>query len=179
MSEDLSKYFEQIQNESDFFSKAKLIQFLKEKKGLKIVEIAKKLRIQPTYVCHILRLNRLPDLIVDGYYQKMISLSHLFILSRIKDKQKLNELYEEILEKGFTIFQTEEKVREILHNIKSKGLYLNQETKNSYVSTLEKTYSNSKVKIFQSRIKGFLKVEIKGSLEETTKTLQKMIEKLS
>lgn len=178
MVEDLSKYIQQIQSETDFFVKAKLIQTLLDK-GWRIIDIAKKLNIQCSYVCHILRLNRLPELIIDGYYQKMISLSHLYIISRLKDQKKMIDLYETLLNQDLTVLQTEEKVRDILHNIKSKGTFLDSETKNSLIVKLQNKYTNTKVKIFQSRIKAVLKVEVKGSLEETTKVLQKIIEKLS
>ena len=66
------KLVEQIKNETDIFNKAKLIEFIIKQKKERIVDLAKKLSMKPSYICHILRLNRLPDLVIDGYYARNI-----------------------------------------------------------------------------------------------------------
>lgn len=178
MVEDVSLFIQQIKDETDFFSKAKLIRFLIDKKGIRISEIAKKIGIQASYVCHILRLNHIPELIIDGYYSKMISLSHLFVISRIKDQQKMIEVYEQILQSGLTVFQTEEKVRDILHQTKTKGSYLSHEVKKELIDSLHTQFPQIQVTLHQTRIKSILKIKMKGSLDATTPMIHKLVEKL-
>lgn len=178
MSDEIDSYIKQINNETDFFSKAKLIHFLIDKKGQRIVDVAKKLGIKSSYVCHILRLNKIPDLVVDGYYSKLVSLSHLFIISRLKDQEKMIQIYEVILSNGLTVLQTEEKVRDILHNIKTEGIYINEEKRNQIIDSIQKKYPNAIVKIFQTRIKSSFKIEVKGSLSITSKIMQEIAESL-
>lgn len=172
------KILNEIRAEKDVFIQAKKLLFLNEKENIRIVDLAKALGKQSAYICHLLRLNRLPDIIIDGYYSKMISLSHLFILSRIKDKEKLMTAYEKILGENFTIVQTEELVREILHQVNSQGKYLDEQEKNVFVNSMANISSDLKVKVIQTRIKSKIFFEIKGNLEKTTKVLRKLIEKL-
>lgn len=161
--------------EEDIFAKAKLFHHLIHEKGTRIVDLSKKFGIKPSYICHILRLNRLPEIIVDGYYSKLISLSHLFIISRLKDKKKLLEVYEQVLAKDFTVQETEEAIREILHQVKTEGSYLTKEEKETLVHNIGKDNQSVKAKIIQTRIKGKIIVEIKGSLAKTTAFIKKIV----
>ena len=79
MHEDIEAIYEQIKKEENFITKAKLLRFLVVDKEIRIKDISKKIGIKESYICHILRLNKLTDMIVDGYYSKLISISHLFI----------------------------------------------------------------------------------------------------
>jgi len=160
-------------DETDIFNKAKIFKQLIEEKGMRVSELAKKFSIKPSYVCHILRLNRIPDMIIDGYYSKQIFLSHLFIISRIKNKEKLINAYEKILEKNLTISQTEELVREILYDIKTEGEKLNKEVAIQFINELKS--HGIETKVIQTRIKSKLVLEIKGSLKRTTHILKKII----
>jgi len=104
MNDQVNSIIEQIKKEEDIFTKAKLIKFLRKKKDIPLKDIARKLQLTSSYVCHILRLNNLPEIIVDGYYSKQITISHLFILSRVKDKNKLISIYEKVLTDSLTVF---------------------------------------------------------------------------
>jgi ParB family chromosome partitioning protein len=163
----------------DIFEKAKLLHHLVYEKGKRIVDLSKELKIKPSSICHLLRLNRLPPLIIDGYYSQLISVSHLFVISRIKEEKKLIELYEKILAENLTVAQTEEEVRGILHQIKTKGQYLSKQETSRLTERLKEYSKNIKTKIVQTRIKTKLILEMKGSLEETTPLLQKILEKLT
>lgn len=174
----MEKILQQIKSETDPFLKAKLLRHLIKEKDLKIIDLAKKLNLTPSYICHFLRLNNLPEIVVDGYYSKMISLSHLFVLSRLKDKQKMIEIYEKVLVKDLTVVQTEELVREATHQIKTIGNYLTNDEKNQAVEKIESLGKNLKAKIIQTRIKSKVIIEIKGSLKETTEILKKVFQKL-
>ncbi len=178
MPQDVDKYIDQIKTDNDFFIKAKLLRHLVREKGLRIVDLSKRLDWNPSFICHILRLNRIPDIVRDGYYDKQISISHLFIISRLKEPQQIIALYEKLLSNNFTVIQTEELVREILYQIKSKGQYLINETLNQYINNVESKYKNSTIKIIQTRIKSKIVMEIKGNLSETSAILTKILDKL-
>ncbi len=126
MTEETERIILQIKNETDFFNKAKLLRFLTDEKDLSIKELSSKLGLKPSYICHILRLNRIPEMIVDGYYSQLISISHLFVLSRIKDKSVMISVYEKILSESLTVAKTEQLVREHLYDIKTEGKRLSK-----------------------------------------------------
>lgn len=162
---------------NDVFSKAKHIRSLVEEKNLKIKDIAVSLKMKPSYVCHILRLNRLPELIIDGYYTKLIMISHLFIISRLKDVDAMIALYEKVLSEGLTVLQTEMALRDELYKIKTEGSYLPKEKKQKFAETM-KQKSDAFVSIIQSRIRSKISVEFKGNLRETSAKLFELMKKL-
>ncbi|PIV09289.1 hypothetical protein COS31_03460 [Candidatus Roizmanbacteria bacterium CG02_land_8_20_14_3_00_36_15] len=164
-----------VRMEKDPFVKAKILQSLRKDSGLRLKDLALKINLKPAYLCHYLRLNRLPEMIVDGYYAEDISLSHLFVISRLKDPKKIIDVYEKVLGKNLTVLATEEIVREILYGIKTEGEALTREEKESYRQQLGKEI---KLKIIQTRIKSKLEIEVKGSLAKTTKILRTILTNL-
>ncbi len=166
---------EQLKLEVDPFAKAKLIFSLIHDHNWYLKDVAKTLSYKPSYICHYLRLNRLPDIIIDGFYSKDVSLSHLFIISRLKDKTQMINAYEKVLGQNLTVLQTEELIREILHHIKTEGETLTNEEKNQYENKLAE---DVKLKITQTRIKSKLVFEIKGSLTKTTKAIRSLLDKV-
>jgi len=172
--EEEEKYIEQIKREIDVFIKAKLLNVLKKEKGWRVVDLSQKLNLKPSYICHLLRLNRLPEIVVDGYYNKMISKSHLFILSRLPSEKEIVKVYELILEKSLDVSKTEDIVRQIVYQIKNEGDYLSFEEKEELVKKIESLEENIKAKVIQTRVKGKLIIEIKGSLKKTSKILRKI-----
>jgi len=166
---------QQAKLEKDPFAKARLILSLIHDHNWQIKDVAKALSYKPSYICHFLRLNRLPELIIDGFYSKNLTLSHLFIISRIKDKALMIEAYEKILAKSLTVLQTEELVREMLYHIKTEGEGLSREEKENYENKLPKDIN---LKIIQTRIKSKIIFEIKGSLAKTTKIVRQVLDKV-
>lgn len=178
MANDIDEVIERIKNEEDIFSKAKLIRYLLRDKDMKVYELAKGLGIQPSYVCHINRLNRIPDIIVDGYYSKLITRSHLFIISRVKDLKKMIEIYEKVLEQNLSIRGTENLIREYIYGVKEKGSYIKEKDREAMLSAISKKYPSIKVKILQTRVHGKLTFEINGSLEKSSATIKEIVSKL-
>jgi len=172
--EEEEKYFQQFRKETDIFLKAKIIFFLKKEKNLRVVDLSQKLKIKPSYICHLFRLNKLPEIVVDGYYNKMISKSHLFVLSRLQSDDEIIKVYELILEKNLNILQTEEVVRQILYQTKNEGNYLSLDEKNDLIKKIELLGENVKGKVIQTRIKSKLIIEIKGNLKKTSEFLRKI-----
>ncbi len=166
---------EQIKNESDPFVKAKLLRKAINDFGFKEKQIAQSLGIKPSYLCHFLRLNKLPALLIDGFYNQNITLSHLLVISRLKTNEQMISVYEKVLSQSLTVNQTEELVRETLYQIKSEGDRISKEEKESYLKNLPQ---DIKLKIIQTRIKGKIIIEVKGSLKKTTFWLKKILDKL-
>lgn len=168
------KYVEQIKKETDVFIKARLLNLLKKEKGWRVIDLSKRLNLKASYICHLLRLNRLPEIVVDGYYNKMISKSHLFVLSRLPSEKEMIKVYELILEKNLDVAKTEDLVREIVYQIKNEGDYLSLEEKEDLIKKIESLEENIDAKVIQTRVKAKLIIEIKGSLKKTSKILRKI-----
>lgn len=165
----------QFKSETDPFIKAKILRSLNHDCDLRLNQLSKVLSLKPAYLCHFLRLNRLPEIVIDGFYSKDIFLSHLFVISRLKDREKINEVYEKVLAKNLTVLETEELIREILYGVKTEGETLTREEKEGYLTQLG---PEIKGKIIQTRIKSKLEIEVKGSLLKTTKIIRSILEKL-
>lgn len=175
MNEQIEKLIARVKTETDPFVKANLIKSLIRDHDLRLYQLAKMVAIKPSYLCHFLRLNRLPAIVTDGFYNKDISLSHLFVISRLKEIENIATVYEKVLAKNLTVFETEELVREILYGVKTKGETLTSDEKENYLNRFGKEI---KAKIIQTRIKSKLIIEIKGSLEKTTKILRSILEQI-
>lgn len=178
MPVNLDKYIAEIKSEKDFFNKAKLLDYLKREKEVRIVTLSQKLGVTQSFICHILRLKRIPEMVIDGFYGGQITISHLFIISRLKDPKQIMKVYEKILSNNLTVAQTEEVVRELIYRVKTKGDYLTGEQTQQYIDELKSRFNNVEVKIIQTRIKSKLIIEIKGSLQETTSGVEKIMDKL-
>lgn len=178
MNSSFEKVISQIKVEKDYLLKSRLILSLIKEHDIKTKDLSAKLGIKPSYLCHIKRLNRLPEIVVDGYYSKNITLSHIFIISRLQNKKDMTSVYEKVLTKNLTVLETEDLIRELLHNVKSAGQELAKEEKEALINKIIGKYKNSNVKITQTRIKSKLLIEIKGSLEKTTPILRSLLEKI-
>ncbi len=174
----VDEIIKQILTTDDIFDKVKLIWHLKKDKELRTQEIADKLNMKPSYLCHYMRLQRLPDIVVDGYYSKTISLSHLFIISRLKEPMQIIDVYEKVLQKGLSVYQTEMIIRELLYGIKTKGKYLNKEEIESIEKKIQLQNEKIKVDFIQSQVRSKIVVEMKGNLSETSPVMKSLLRKL-
>lgn len=179
MIQDITSLLNQIKADKDIFQKSRLIGYIIKEKNLRIVDLANKIGYKPSYICHLLRLKKIPDVVIDGYYSKSISSSHIYILSRLNDKKQMIELYEKILGENYTVKQTESAVRNYLYQIKSIGKYINKESTEKLTQKIKEKYPELNVQIIQTRIKGKITFEIKGDLETSSKTIKQVLEKLS
>ncbi|PIY71796.1 hypothetical protein COY87_04285 [Candidatus Roizmanbacteria bacterium CG_4_10_14_0_8_um_filter_33_9] len=169
---------EQIQTEKDYFTKAKLLQYIIYDKQTRIIDLSKQLKIKPSYICHLIRLNKLDPMIIDGYYSKLISISHLFMISRLKTKQDMIKVYEKVLSHNLTVFQTEEEVREILYQVKTIGSSIVMKEQKKIESLLSDNIKNVKTHLIQTRVKAKIIIEIKGNLQETTDYIRLFVARL-
>ncbi len=172
MNEEIRHLIDQVKAEKDPFQKAKLILHLKTDKQIPLHEISERIEIKPSYTSHLLRLLKLPPLVVDGYSSDLISISHLFIISRLHSEGEMIDVYERVLSDNFTSAQTEELVRERLYGLKSEGEHLTKEKIAEFVQRQEA--KGRKVRVIQTRRKGKLILEVEGDLLTTTRELTKL-----
>lgn len=174
MEQDILDYIEQIKRETDYFGKTKLVNFLIHQKNIKVKDLANALGLKPSYLCHIMRLNKLSEIIMDGYYSKLITMSHLFVLSLLKSQEDIMDIYEVVLRDGLTVLQTEELVREKLHGIVPGGEYIDKiKIENSKLKINENF--GAETKVVQTRIKTKMIIEWKGSREARKKGVESFL----
>ena len=179
MIQDITSLLNQIKEDKDIFQKSRLLEYVIKEKNLRIIDLANKIGYKSSYICHLLRLKKIPDVVIDGYYSKSISSSHIYVLSRLNDKKQMIELYEKILGESYTVKQTENSVMDYLYQVKSIGKYINLEVKEKLTQKIKEKYPELNVQIIQTRIKGKVVLEIKGDLETSSKTIKHVLEKLS
>lgn len=174
-SSEVDKLIFAIEKESDIIQKVRLLSNLFKTHEVKVKDVAQRLGLKPSYLCHLLRLNRLPEVVVDGYYSDTISLSHLFIISRVKDKTKIMEVYEKVLAESLTVKKTEELVRDVLYGVKTQGEYISPEERQIFSDKIAAIRKNLNLNIIQTRIKSKIIFEIKGNLESTSNEVRSLL----
>jgi len=179
MIQDITSLINQIKTDKDIFQKYRLINYLVKEKKLRVIDLANKIGFKPSYICHLLRLKKIPEVLVDGYYSKAISSSHIYVLSRLNDTKQMISLYERMLSENFTVKQTESAVREYLYQVKSIGKYINKENAEKLTKKIKEEYPELNIQIVQTRIKGKILLEIKGDLGKSSKVIKHLLEKLS
>ena len=178
MIQDITALFTQIKENKDIFQKSRLLEYLIREKKLRIVDLSIKIGYKPSYICHLLRLKKIPDAVVDGYYSKSISSSHIYILSRLNDARQMIDLYEKILGENYTVKQTENAVRNYLYQVKSVGKYIDKENTEKLTKKIKEKFPELNIQIIQTRIKGKIMLEVKGDLKKTSKEIKKILNQL-
>lgn len=174
MTDEVQIELTKIKQTKDPIKKARLIKTVIKNHDLRIKEIARQLAMTPSYVCHLLRLTRLSEIIIDGYYSGTVALSHLFVVSRLKNQSSALIAYEKILTNNLTVRQLEEYVREQLYNIQGRGQKLQERVKQALRERYLSIDKNLAVSIVQTRVKARLTLSIKGDPEKTSAVLEKI-----
>ncbi len=97
---------------------------------------------------------------VDGYYTQTISLSHLLLISRLKNEDMLS-IYEIILSKNLKVYETELLVREKIFSIKSEGKKIDNTVRYQLVNNLKKLDSNLDIQITQTQVQTKIELKLK------------------
>lgn len=179
MNQKASTLISLLQTEKDIFVRARYIERLRRDEEISIKEIGRSIGKDPSYVSHIVRLLKLPSIVIDGYYGKQISLTHLLIISRLKSQSKMQLSYKTVLEKNLNAIETENFVRRENYQVQKVGDRLSDDELNIIIRKILDSNPDVDVKIVQTRIKGKLYLEIKGDTEKTTKAIQELASKLS
>lgn len=164
-----------LRTQQDVFNKSRLAQTLVVEKEISLKEIADAVGKHPSYISHLLRILKLPQLVVDGYYAGQISATHLMILSRLP-KPEIPAAYEEVLQHSMSVSQTEELVRTYKYDV--SGSTMPDVNWSKTAQKLQKSLE-AKVTIYQSRVRGKIVIEKRGNTRETELFLAEMIERLS
>jgi transcriptional regulator with XRE-family HTH domain len=96
MSELIQHLLTSLSSEQDPVKQAEYIVQLR-RQGIANLEIAKLLGKTPSQISHIARINKLPDIVLDAYYSKMLSVTHLYILSRLRFEAPMRQVFEKVM----------------------------------------------------------------------------------
>ncbi|PIZ62346.1 hypothetical protein COY16_04630 [Candidatus Roizmanbacteria bacterium CG_4_10_14_0_2_um_filter_39_13] len=169
--------FELLKQEQDILRKARLIHHLRIDKEVSLKKIAEILKKHPSYVSHMIRLLRIPQLAADGYYSGQISSTHLMILSRLQTEEQMKEAYEEILKKELTAPQTETLIRQLKFDVASDDYLISPKELAKISNSLQEKHE-SRVRIYQSRVRGKLVIEKRGKTKDTAQFIKKLVKLL-
>lgn len=153
-------------------TQAKMVAEIRETSDITSRKLAELLGVKASHISHLMRVLKLPDIIIDGFLSKQISFTHLVIVSRLKTHDAQTELYEEILSRTMSIAQTEQRVRELLYQVNSDGAYVSQDHMADYAERISKSLHGAKVQVIQTRIKCKIIIEQAGNLEKTTEFIE-------
>jgi len=166
--------FELLRHEHDILRKARLIHHLCIDKEVPLKKIAEILKKHPSYVSHMIRLLRIPQLAADGYYSGQISTTHLMILSRLQTETQMKEAYEEILKKDLTAPQTEMLIRQLKFDVASDDHLISPKELAKISNTLQEKHE-ARVRIYQSRVRGKIIIEKRGKTQDTAQFIKKLV----
>jgi hypothetical protein len=167
---------DQLRAEDDVFKVSELLHKLIRDEQVPLVQVSRELGAKPSYVSHLMRIKKLPSIIIDGYYSKSVSLSHLFIISRLSSIEDMIKLYEQVLANNLPTAKTEEIVREMLFHIDSKGERVDKHKLQALKDKFKK--KGVDFEVTQTRTKGRICLEMKGNLETTTQFIEELAEAL-
>ena len=174
MNEEIKDLVLKIQTEKDPISKAKLINFLNKEKQVRIKDIARLLEVSSSYICNLLRLLKLPDSVVDGYYSKNLSLTHLMTISRLHTQEDILSVYEKILQAGLTVGAVQELVTQALSGIDHAGEKIKKEISDKIKNRFKSITQEIKVEVIQTRVQAKVRLTLKGNRQKTTKFLEEL-----
>jgi hypothetical protein len=158
-----------IKLHTDPLTQAQLVVELIREHPIRNTDLAKELEIKPSYLSHLIRVMKLPDMVIDGYWNKQITFTHLILISRLRKPEEIVGLYEEILQKSLNVSATERRIREILYLIDSTGKYTSKDRLNAIKTRIESSLeNNARVSIVQTRIKAKIIIEVSGNLVKTS-----------
>jgi len=116
----------------------------------------------------------LPDIVIEGYLSKTISITHLIILSRIKNENTLIHIYEKILTNDLSTMQTEDLVRQHIYKIDPKGEKLSTEVRQNIIDLFKKVDPYLEIEFIQTRVRAKIIIQVRGNLDKTTQVLKKI-----
>lgn len=167
MNTEVEKIIEKIRVEKDIIKIARLLNYLVKDKQIRVVELAKIFKWNSSYICNVLRLLKLPDIVVDGYYSDQISVSHMIVISRLKDQDQMNIAYEKVLSGSLTVLKTEEIIRDMLYSIATDDNRIGNDVMDKIKENFQKISPDLKVKVIQTRVRTKVILQLDGSTKKT------------
>lgn len=172
MSE-VSTLIDQLKKEKNPIIQGRILFHLHKKEGIKINDLSQIINKKPSALAHLIRLIKLPEVIIDGFLSQTISLSHLYVISRLENEEEMIEIYEKVLARSLTVAETESLVREKKYQVKTEGQYIDR----NYIEKVKKIIEKEglEIKIIQSRLRSRIIMTVKGSLRETSIKVKKIL----
>ncbi len=159
--------FETFLHESDHLRQAQIIRQLRNVEEIPVKDIAREIKKHATYVSHMLRVVKLPDIVIDGYYSKQVSFAHLIILSRLDTEEEIIQAYETVLSKALSTARTEVLVRQMKFHTHTGSPLLSPRELGRLTAQAKKKYPQADIQIYQSQIRGKIVIECRGDAEKT------------
>ena len=151
--------------------------------GISVTEVAKRVGKSLPYISNTIRLLTLPDAIKDALAAGVITEGHVRPLISIGDHKLMLAAFKKILIEGISVRGAEEVARQIKSEEqkrepqkKKDKIYIPEQEEMAKELVTRGGYS--KVQFDQSRIRGRIIIEIKGSETETGPKLKDIYEKL-
>lgn len=185
---------ENIQREDlNPLERAKAFQRLRNEFGMGTSEIAAQIGKSQAYVSNTLRLLQLPDLLKDGLMSGQTTEGHARALAGLEDPKLIAEAYKEVLVENLSVRGAEEltrriKTREEIHHLGSQAsgrrrvnlatTKLFQENLNDSMKELVRAVASQagvKVNVFQSKVRGEIRIILTGSPTQTAPILEKLV----
>lgn len=176
--------------------RAKAFQRLKNEFGMGTASLARQIGKSQAYVSNSLRLLTLPDLLKDGLISNQTTEGHVRALAALEDPRLIAEAYKEILTENLSVRGAEELARRIKRREGLTGprpessgrrrinlaaaKSIQDDLQESLTTLTQKTSAEAKarVSVFQSKIRGEIRIRVDGSPTQTSPVLEKIKDKL-
>ena len=143
------------------------------RQGVANTEIARRMEKTPSQVSHIARINKLPEMVLDAYYSRMLSVTHLYILSRLHFESHMKSIFEQVMAKDLSTQETDRLVREKLHDVTDAGEYVDSDVVHAHRARMQE--HGLQVKVVQTRTRVKYTVEAIGNVAHTSALLEKVM----
>lgn len=167
--------------------RAKAFERLVEEFDLSNAEIAARIGKSPAYVSNSFKLLTLPDALKDGLISGLITEGHARALSAIDDKQAMIDAYKIILKESGSVRRAEDLSRRMkaktgqkpgaVANIQPK--IVSDEIDEMAAKMTQALGSNHSAKLIRSNRETRILITLKGNLESTESTLQKLVKAIA
>lgn len=157
--------------------RAQAFRRLMEEFGLTYKEIGQRISKSESYVSNSIRLLSLPDALKDGLLTGLISEGHARALVGL-DQKSIIDAYKSLLRDGGSVRRAEELARMYKEKTGVAPLHKKDKIYSEELVKMEKdikdTLGAKKVKVTQSSVAATIAIYLRGSIEETTKTLKQL-----
>lgn len=143
------------------------------RQGVANTEIARRMGKTPSQVSHIARINKLPEMVLDAYYSRMLSVTHLYILSRLHFESHMKSIFEQVMARDLSTQETDRLVREKLHDVTDAGQYMDPDMIRAHIAMMQ--VRGLHVKVIQTRTRFKYIVEAKGNVAHTSALLEEVM----
>lgn len=167
--------------------RAKAFERLIEEFDLSNAEIAQRIGKSPAYISNTLKLLTLPDALKDGLISGLISEGHARALASIDDKQSMIDAYKIILKESGSVRRAEDLSRRMKAKTGQKVAAAGKQMPRIVSDAIDEMAAkmsqvlggNASVKLIRSSRETRLFITLKGTIETTDTTLNKLFKAIT